>query len=83
MIGDIYHCETCGRTVEAVSEGSTDIICCGQPMELQVPNTSSASKEKHLPVLEASGSGSIVRVGEVAHFMEAVHWIEWIEIIHA
>ena len=50
-------------------------------MTLQTANTVEASKEKHVPVIE-KGEGTItVKVGSVAHPMEAAHYIEWIELI--
>ena len=50
-------------------------------MTLQVPNTVDASKEKHVPVVTAEGSGSKVSVGSVPHPMIAEHYIEFIEIM--
>ena len=57
------------------------VICCGQPMTLMQENTVDASKEKHVPVIEKSGNGYLVKVGAVAHPMEEKHYIEWIELL--
>jgi superoxide reductase len=44
-------------------------------------NTVDAAVEKHVPVIEKIEGGFKVKVGSVAHPMEAKHYIEWIEII--
>lgn len=77
----VYRCNLCGNIVEVRQAGGGQLVCCGQPMELLVPNTVEASQEKHLPAIEATGSGVIVRVGQVAHPMEAGHYIQWIEYL--
>ena len=58
-----------------------ELVCCGQPMNLAVENTVDASKEKHVPVVKKTADGVNVKVGSVAHPMEAKHYIEWVEII--
>jgi superoxide reductase len=77
----IYKCEVCGNIVEVIHEGAGELVCCGQPMKLLVPNTVDAAKEKHVPVIEKTATGVTVKVGSVAHPMEEKHYIEWIEII--
>ena len=78
---EIYKCESCGNIVEVLHAGPGSLVCCGSPMTLQAENTVEASKEKHLPVIER-GEGTItVKVGSIAHPMEAAHFIEWIELI--
>jgi superoxide reductase len=44
-------------------------------------NTVDAAKEKHVPVVEKTAGGYLVKVGEVAHPMEEKHYIEWIELM--
>jgi superoxide reductase len=39
-----------------------------------------AGHEKHVPIVEQTGDGVKVTVGEVAHPMEEKHYIQWIEI---
>ncbi|MEI6610758.1 MAG: desulfoferrodoxin, partial [Deltaproteobacteria bacterium] len=56
-------------------------VCCGQPMTLQKENGVDASKEKHVPVVEKTADGILVKVGSIPHPMEAKHWIQWIEIL--
>jgi superoxide reductase len=77
----VYKCQVCGNIVEVVHTGGGTLVCCGKPMTLQVENTVEASKEKHIPLLEKVPDGWKVKVGSVAHPMQAEHYIEWIELI--
>ena len=77
----IYKCEVCGNIVEVLHEGQGELVCCGQPMKLFVENTVDAAREKHVPVMEKTTTGTKVKVGSVAHPMEEKHYIEWIEVI--
>ena len=78
---EIYKCETCGNIVEMLHGGQGDLVCCGEEMKRYVENTVDAAKEKHVPVIEKTASGFVVKVGSVAHPMEDKHYIEWIEVI--
>jgi len=81
--GQIWKCEICGNIVEVLHEGADSLVCCGQAMKLQKENSDdTASKEKHVPVIERLEDDSkiIVRVGSIEHPMEDKHYIEWIEI---
>jgi len=62
-------------------QGAGELVCCGQPMELQTENTTDAATEKHVPVIEKTANGYLVKIGEVAHPMETDHYIEWIELV--
>lgn len=77
----IYKCAVCGNIVEVLHAGAGELVCCGEPMTLQVENTVDASKEKHVPVIEKTANGWKVSVGSVAHPMEEKHYIEWIELV--
>jgi len=77
----VYKCDVCGNIVEVLHEGQGELVCCGQPMKLFTPNTVDAAKEKHVPVIEKTGTGFKVKIGSVAHPMEEKHYIEWIEVI--
>lgn len=81
QIQGIYKCEVCGNIVEVLHAGVGELVCCGQPMKLQVENTVDAAKEKHVPVIERQGNGYLVKVGSVAHPMEGKHYIEWVQLI--
>ncbi len=50
-------------------------------MKIMTANTVDAAKEKHVPVVEKVPGGVKVKIGSVAHPMEAKHYIEWVEII--
>ncbi len=78
---EVYKCEICGNIVEVLHEGKGELVCCGQPMKLQVENTVDASKEKHVPAVEKTADGIKVQVGSVEHPMEEKHYIEWIQLI--
>ncbi len=77
----VYKCEKCGNMVELVRVGGGQLTCCGQAMILLTENTTDAAKEKHVPVVEKTGSGFKVTVGSIAHPMEEKHFIEWIELL--
>jgi superoxide reductase len=77
----VYKCGVCGIVAEVLDGGAGELVCCGQPMRLFEPNTVDASKEKHVPVLKAEGSGCSVTIGSVPHPMEEKHFIQWIEVI--
>jgi len=77
----VYKCEVCGNIVEVLHEGKGELVCCGQPMKQYEENAVDAAVEKHIPVVEKTGDGFIVKVGSVTHPMEADHYIEWIEAI--
>lgn len=78
---EVYKCEKCGIMVEVTHAGGGELVCCGEPMKLMKENTVDAAKEKHVPVIEKVSGGFKVKVGTVAHPMEADHYIEWIELI--
>jgi superoxide reductase len=80
-IGQIYKCDKCGNIIEVLHVGAGELVCCGEPMKLQKENVVDAAAEKHVPVIEKTKKGVIVKVGSVPHPMEEAHYIEWIEII--
>ena len=77
----VYKCEVCGNIVEMLHQGVGELVCCGQPMNLQNPNTVDAAVEKHVPVIEKTDKGYKILIGEMPHPMEKEHYIEWIEIL--
>ena len=80
-IREIYRCPICGNIVEVVHSGAGQLVCCGQPMQLQKENTVDASFEKHVPVIEKTDLGYRIRIGSEKHPMTPEHHIEWIELI--
>jgi superoxide reductase len=78
---EIYKCEHCGKVVMIADEGAGRLVCCGKPMAQQTENTVDASTEKHVPVIEKTPDGIMVKIGTFPHPMEANHYIKWIEVI--
>jgi superoxide reductase len=77
----IYKCEKCGNIVEVLHEGIGELVCCGKPMKLMAENTVDAAREKHVPVVQKTPAGVMVKVGSVAHPMEEKHYIEWVQVM--
>lgn len=80
-LNQIYRCNVCGNMVEVVKVGGGELVCCGQPMELLVERQTDVGPEKHIPIVEKTENGVIVKVGEVPHPMEESHYIHLIEVI--
>lgn len=80
-LNEIYKCAICGNIVEMVHAGAGELVCCGEPMKLQVPGTTDGAAEKHVPVIEKIEGGYRVKVGSVPHPMIDAHYIEWVELI--
>lgn len=80
-LNEIYKCDICGNIVEVAHTGAGELVCCGQPMNLQAEKTENNGQEKHVPAIEKIESGYKVKIGEVAHPMEDNHFIEWIELL--
>ncbi len=78
---EIYKCSVCGNIVEVEHAAGGTLVCCGQPMVLQLEESTDGALEKHVPVVEKQGDGYLVKVGSQPHPMIDVHYIEWIEII--
>jgi len=67
--------------VEVIHAREGQLVCCYQPMTLLVENTTEASREKHIPVVENIANGIRVKVGSLPHPMEEKHYIQWVEVI--
>jgi superoxide reductase len=78
--GEVYKCNVCNQVVEVIVGGAGELVCCGEPMKLQEEKSSDEGLEKHVPVLEQSGEGTVVKVGSVPHPMEESHYITMIEL---
>src|SRR5664280_1448918 len=79
--GQIFRCNTCGNMFELIMVGGGTPTCCGSDLELLSDDPKDVGAEKHIPIIEKTGSGVKVRVGKVRHPMEEKHYIAWIEII--
>jgi len=75
-----YICRHCGNIVAYLHESGVKVVCCGEAMQELIPNSTEASNEKHIPVIEVKGNQVVVKVGEVLHPMLDVHYIEWIAL---
>ena len=78
----VYRCAHCKLQIEILvaNENMPVPQCCGEAMQLQEANTVDAAKEKHVPVIEADGNGTLVKVGSITHPATPEHFIEWIEL---
>ncbi len=77
----IYKCSVCGNVVEILHAGAGALVCCDEEMQLMEEQTADYKTEKHVPVIEETENGVVVKVGSVPHPMEEKHFIEWIEVI--
>ena len=79
---EIYKCNVCGNIVEVLNTGIGELVCCGQPMELQKEKTEDAATEKHVPYIEKTNNGILVKIGQNQdHPMLDEHYIQWIQVI--
>jgi len=79
---EIYYCEKCGNLVEVVNEGAVALFCCGRPMKKLEAKTEDASLEKHVPYIEETENGVLVKVGQNQdHPMLDEHYIKFIEVL--
>ncbi|PWR74005.1 desulfoferrodoxin [Methanospirillum lacunae] len=77
---EVYKCEKCGNITVVFHPAAGNLVCCGADMVKQVEKTADQGKEKHVPVIEKTATGILVKCGEVPHPMEEKHYIEWIEV---
>ena len=81
-IREIYKCNICGNIVELLHAGVGELVCCGEPMELMKEKTEDSSIEKHVPYIEKTENGVLVKIGQNQdHPMEEKHYVEWIQVI--
>ncbi|MCF7912147.1 MAG: desulfoferrodoxin [Candidatus Cloacimonetes bacterium] len=78
---EIYYCEVCGNVVEVLNEGAKDLTCCGQKMVKLEAKTEDATTEKHVPYIQETDKGVLVKIGQnAAHPMLEKHYIKFIEV---
>ncbi len=78
----IYKCEICGNVISVIEAGPGELVCCGKPMNLLEERTAETEgKEKHVPIIEKTENGILVKVGSIDHPMEEKHHIELIQLI--
>jgi superoxide reductase len=78
---DFYQCQICGNVVGLIKNGGGELVCCNQPMNKLVANSTDAAKEKHVPVAVRKDGKIYVEVGSVLHPMTEKHYIEWIAVV--
>ena len=77
----IFKCALCGNTIEVLNVGGGTITCCGQDMDFLAETTADTSLEKHVPYIQKTTNGYLVKVGEKQdHPMLDAHYIVWIEL---
>lgn len=76
-----FLCKHCGNLVGMIYDSGVPIICCGEPMQELVPNTTDAATEKHVPVVKVDEDLIEVEVGSVLHPMLEEHYIQWIYLM--
>ncbi|MBR0122890.1 MAG: desulfoferrodoxin [Bacteroidales bacterium] len=75
-----YRCRHCGNIITHLLDSGVRVVCCGEPMEELVPNTSDGAGEKHVPVITVDGKLVTVKVGSVEHPSLEKHYIMWIAL---
>ena len=75
-----YRCRHCGDIITHLLDSGVRVVCCGEPMEELVPNTSDGAGEKHVPVITVDGKLVTVKVGSVEHPSLEKHYIMWIAL---
>ena len=77
---DVKKCLKCGALVKVFKNcecKECGIKCCGENMEMLIPNSDDGAIEKHIPTYEIKDGEIVVTVN---HVMEEDHYIEWISI---
>ncbi len=73
-----YVCRKCGNLFGLIHDSGVPVKCCGQNMEVLIPNKSDGAEEKHVPVAEIKNDAVYIKIGDVPHPMIEQHFIEWI-----
>jgi superoxide reductase len=80
-LNQIYKCSVCGNIIQVIHASYGTLVCCDKPMILQEEKSQDQGNEKHVPVIEKTAKGFLVKVGSIEHPMEKDHFIEFIELI--
>ena len=73
-----YRCNHCGNIAVKVVDSGVPLVCCGEEMELLLPDTQDAALEKHVPDVTVDGRTVKVQIGSVEHPMIDVHYIQFV-----
>ena len=77
----IKKCMSCGAIVKVLKDctcNNCGIKCCGEEMQILLPNSVDAAIEKHVPTYEKVEDEILVKIN---HVMEKEHFIEWISLV--
>lgn len=81
----LFRCAHCGNIVMKLVDKGVPVVCCGEPMQEMIPNTTDGALEKHVPVVESSPHGPgysiTVKVGAAEHPMLPEHFIQFIAAV--
>jgi len=72
-----YKCEECGNSVEILTSGNGELVCCGAAMKLY-PDVNVKNRIKS-PVVERIEGGFKVKIFK--HPMVEDHYIEWVQAV--
>lgn len=78
---EIKRCMKCGATVEVLKDCTCEncgIKCCGEQMEVLVPNSQAEELDNHILHIEIDGENIKVSMN---HPMEDDHFIEWFALV--
>lgn len=76
-----FICSVCGNLIEMIDHKGPKVVCCGKAMNELLANTTEASVEKHIPVLNINENKVKVQVGSTLHPMTQEHHISWIYLL--
>ncbi|MBQ2864705.1 MAG: desulfoferrodoxin [Clostridia bacterium] len=76
----LFRCKHCGNIIEYAKNSGVKVVCCGEPMEELVANSTDAAVEKHVPVVTKKCNTLTVTVSSVEHPMTPEHFIEWVKV---
>lgn len=74
-------CSVCGNMVGMIEDKGPKLVCCGKKMNELVANTTEASVEKHIPVVNIDNNKVKIQVGSTLHPMTQEHHISWIYLL--
>lgn len=76
-----YRCNHCGNIAIKVVDSGVPLVCCGEPMEELIADSTDAAIEKHVPAVTREGNCLHVNIGSVDHPMIEEHYIQFICLI--
>lgn len=77
---EFFRCKHCGNLVMMLHKSGAPLFCCGQEMELLMPNTTDGAQEKHVPAVVRENNTVHITIGSVPHPMIETHYIQWIAL---